>query len=143
MAIHAKSMHFCKREMAGLRQTGACWPTHVKEFRLSEINSLSSKIVLDSVRSNRYIPAYSTIGSQFQHRRQQVLQAHEDDVGAEGKYVANAEGGRCPRVNWMQWQGNPPITRWAQLQLRRHRIPYSFNVGKIRPGRTRKSCLPT
>ena len=72
-------------------------PARVKEFRLSEINSLPSNIVLDSVRSNGYIPAYSTIGSQFQFRRQQVLQAHEDDVGAEGRSVAKVEGGVCSR----------------------------------------------
>ncbi len=74
-------------------------PARVEEFWLSEINSLSSKIVLDSARANCYISAYSTIGSQFHYRRQQVLQAHEDDVGAEGKSMASVEGDLCPRVN--------------------------------------------
>ncbi len=56
-------------------------PSCVEEFRLSEINSIDSKIVLDSARSNRYVSAYSTIGSKFQFHYQQVLQAHEDNVG--------------------------------------------------------------
>ncbi len=82
-------------------------PSCVDEFRLSEINSIDSKIVLDSARSNRYVSAYSTIGSKFQFHYQQVLQAHEDNVGERVELVENVERDLCYRGNTMRLHGSP------------------------------------